>query len=134
MALAGPNTKPMHEDFIATAYPKVHESLKHTTKEHVFLENLPSSSGTLSSMKSLDDAFTYGDQFLYDKPTEEELDKANVEIEVESMVSVTIHQASSTTPPVSTPVIDLTQLKTVSPPNQELIFTATRVTTTTTLM
>ncbi|GJV89908.1 retrovirus-related pol polyprotein from transposon TNT 1-94 [Tanacetum coccineum] len=74
VALAGPNTKPMHKDFIATVNPKVHESLKHTTEEHVFLENLPSSSRTLSSMKNLDDAFTYGDQFLNDKPTEEEPD------------------------------------------------------------
>nr|GEX21578.1 integrase, catalytic region, zinc finger, CCHC-type, peptidase aspartic, catalytic [Tanacetum cinerariifolium] len=44
-------------------YPKVHESLKHTTKEHVFLENPPSSSKNLSSMKNLDDAFTFA---LYD--------------------------------------------------------------------
>ncbi|GJT51112.1 hypothetical protein Tco_0977269 [Tanacetum coccineum] len=30
VALAGPNLEPMHEDFIATVYLKVHESLKHT--------------------------------------------------------------------------------------------------------
>ncbi|GJZ41347.1 hypothetical protein Tco_0588233 [Tanacetum coccineum] len=59
VALAGPNPEPMHEDFIATGYPEVHESLKHTTEKHVFLKNPPSSSGTLSSMKNLDDAFTY---------------------------------------------------------------------------
>ncbi|GKA58640.1 hypothetical protein Tco_0757953 [Tanacetum coccineum] len=106
----------MHEDFIATVYPKVHECLKHTTEEHVFLENPPSSSGTLSSMKNLDDAFTYGDQFLSDKPTEEEPGKANVETKVESMVTVPIHQASSSVPPLSTPVIDLTPPKPVSPP------------------
>ncbi|GKB76267.1 hypothetical protein Tco_0943162 [Tanacetum coccineum] len=29
----GPNPKPMHEDFIATVYPEVHESLKLTTEE-----------------------------------------------------------------------------------------------------
>ncbi|GKC41874.1 hypothetical protein Tco_1059596 [Tanacetum coccineum] len=132
VALAGPNPEPMHEDFIATVYPKVHESLKHTTEEHVFLENPPSSSGTLSSMKNLDDAFTYGDQFLYDKPTEEETDKANVETEVESMVTIPIHQASLIAPPFSTPVIDLIQPKPVSPPIQEPIFTATTATTTTT--
>ncbi|GKC82208.1 hypothetical protein Tco_1137925, partial [Tanacetum coccineum] len=90
---------------------KGHKSLKHTTDEHVFLENPPSSSGTLSSMKNLDDAFTYGDQFLYNKSTEEEPDKANVETKVKSMVSVPIHQASSTAPPLSTLVIDLTQPK-----------------------
>ncbi|GKC01030.1 hypothetical protein Tco_0987166 [Tanacetum coccineum] len=65
-ALAGPNPKPMDDDFNATIYPKVHESLKHTTEEHVHLENLLSSSGTLSSMKNLDDAFTFDDQFLND--------------------------------------------------------------------
>ncbi|GJZ90136.1 hypothetical protein Tco_0662063 [Tanacetum coccineum] len=71
-ALAGPNPESMHDDFIAKVYPKVHESLKHTTEEHVHLENPLSSSGTLSSMKNLDDAFTFDDQFLNDKPTEEE--------------------------------------------------------------
>nr|GEV89810.1 reverse transcriptase domain-containing protein [Tanacetum cinerariifolium] len=59
VALARPNPKPMHEDFISTVYLKVYESLKHTTKEQVFLENLPSSSGTLLSMKNLDDSFTF---------------------------------------------------------------------------
>nr|GEU91789.1 hypothetical protein [Tanacetum cinerariifolium] len=73
VALAGPNPEPMHEDFIAKVYPKVHESLKHTTEEHVFLENPPSLSRTLSSMKNLNDYFTFGDQFIDDKPTEEEL-------------------------------------------------------------
>nr|GFC04908.1 hypothetical protein [Tanacetum cinerariifolium] len=72
---AGSNPRPSH----------------HTTEEQVFLENPASSYGTLSSMKSLDDAFTYSDQFLYDKPMEEELGKANVETKVESMVTVLIH-------------------------------------------
>nr|GEU73355.1 hypothetical protein [Tanacetum cinerariifolium] len=119
VALAGPNPKPMHKDFIATVYPKVHKILKHTTKEHVFLENPPSSSRTLSSMKNLDEAFTFGDQFINDKPTKEEPGKANVESEVESMVSVPIHQAFSSTPPLSTPIIDLTTPKPISPPAQE---------------
>nr|GEV85753.1 reverse transcriptase domain-containing protein [Tanacetum cinerariifolium] len=59
VVLAGPNRKPMHEDFIATIYPQVNEILKLKTDEQVHLENLPSSSGTLSSMKNLDDAFTF---------------------------------------------------------------------------
>ncbi|GJZ67790.1 hypothetical protein Tco_0631030 [Tanacetum coccineum] len=105
VALALSNPKPMHEDFIALVYPKVHESLMHTTEEH----------------------------FLYDKPTEEELNKANVEIEVESMVTVPIHQISSSTPPLSTPVIVISSPKPVSPPIQEPVFTATTATTTTTL-
>ncbi|GJX00739.1 hypothetical protein Tco_0184652 [Tanacetum coccineum] len=131
VALAGPNPETMYEDFIAIVYPKVHESLKYTTEEHVFLENPPSLPGTLSSMKNLDDAFTYGDQFLNDKPTEEELGKVNLEAEVESMVTIPIHQASSTVPPLSTSIIDLTPPKPVSPPIQEPIFTATTITTTT---
>ncbi|GJX98311.1 hypothetical protein Tco_0355330 [Tanacetum coccineum] len=56
VALAGPNPEHMHDVFLATNYPKVHESLKHTTKEHVHLENPPSSSRTLSSMKNLEDS------------------------------------------------------------------------------
>ncbi|GJZ96437.1 hypothetical protein Tco_0668771 [Tanacetum coccineum] len=133
MVQAEPNLEPMHEDFVATVYPQVHESLKLTTKKHVHIENPPSSSETLSSMKNLDDVFTFGDQFLNKKPTEEEPGKANVETAVESMVTVPIHQASSSTPPLSTPIIDLTPPKPVSPPTQEPVFTATTATTTTTL-
>ncbi|GJS26230.1 hypothetical protein Tco_0486850 [Tanacetum coccineum] len=132
VALAGPDPKPMHDDFIATVYPQVHESLKRPDEEHVHMENPLSSTGTLSSMKNLD-AYTYGDQFFNDKPTEEEPDKANMESEVESMVTVLIHQASSSVPPLSTPVIDLTPLKPVSSTIQAPIFIATTTTTTTTL-
>ncbi|GJW53711.1 hypothetical protein Tco_0097796 [Tanacetum coccineum] len=109
--LAGPNPEHMHEDFIATVYPDVHENLKLTTEEQVHIENPPSSSGTLSSMKNLEDAFTFGDQFLNEKSMEEEPRKANVETKVESMVIVPIHQASSSVPPLSTPIIDLSPPK-----------------------
>nr|GFA79661.1 hypothetical protein [Tanacetum cinerariifolium] len=119
VVLVGPNPEPMHEDFIATIYPRVHESLKLTTKEKVHIENPPSSSGTLSSMKNRDDTLTFGDQFLNDKPTEDEPGKANVETEVESMVTVLIHQASSSAPPLSTPIIDLAHPKPISPSAQE---------------
>ncbi|GKG06320.1 hypothetical protein Tco_0326406, partial [Tanacetum coccineum] len=34
VALAGPNPEPMHEDFMVTVYPQVHESLKHPDEEH----------------------------------------------------------------------------------------------------
>nr|GEV80263.1 hypothetical protein [Tanacetum cinerariifolium] len=44
-----------------------------------------SSTGTLSSMQNLDDAYTIGDQFLNDKSTEDEPGKLNVEAEVVSM-------------------------------------------------
>ncbi|GJY77205.1 hypothetical protein Tco_0482321 [Tanacetum coccineum] len=131
VAQAGPNPEPMHKDFIATVYPHVHESLKLTTDKEVHIENPPSSSGTLSSMKNLEDAFTFGDQFLNEKSTKEVLGKANVETEVESMVIVPIHQASSLIPLLSNPNINLSPPKPVSPPVQETIFSTTTATTTT---
>ncbi|GJZ92899.1 hypothetical protein Tco_0664964 [Tanacetum coccineum] len=78
VALAGPNPEHMDEDFYATAYPKVHENLKLRTDEHVILENPESSSATLSSMKNLDETDNFGDQFLNDKPTEDDQEKTNV--------------------------------------------------------
>ncbi|GJW43248.1 hypothetical protein Tco_0072047 [Tanacetum coccineum] len=132
VALAGPDPEPMHDDFVATVYPQVHESLKHPDEEHVHEENPLSSTGTLSSMKNLD-AFNFGDQFLNDKPIEEDPRKTNMETEVESMVNIPIHQASSLVPPLSTPVIDLSPPKLVPSTTQAPIFTATTVTTTTTL-
>ncbi|GKA26735.1 hypothetical protein Tco_0712844 [Tanacetum coccineum] len=92
----------MYEDFIATVYPAVHGNLKLTTEE----------------------------QFLNDKSTKEELEKANVETEVKSMVIVPIHQASSLVPQLSTTIVDLSPPKPVSPPVQEPIITATTATTT----
>ncbi|GKA66318.1 hypothetical protein Tco_0766126 [Tanacetum coccineum] len=112
VALAGPDPEPMHDDFVATMYPQVHESLKHPNEEHVHLENPLSSTGTLSSLKNLDN-FTFGDQFIADKSPEDEPRNANMETKVESMVTVPIHQASSSVPPLSTPVIDLTPPKPV---------------------
>ncbi|GJT31024.1 hypothetical protein Tco_0911299 [Tanacetum coccineum] len=48
VALAGPDPEPMHDGFVATFYPQVHESLKHTTEEHVcwshfntFIDRIP---------------------------------------------------------------------------------------------
>ncbi|GKC95229.1 hypothetical protein Tco_1160671 [Tanacetum coccineum] len=114
VAQAGPNPEPMYEDFMATVYPQVHESLKLTAEERVHIENQPSFIGTLSSMKNLEDTFTFGDQFLNDKPTEEEPGKAHAETKVEFMVIVPIHQASSSVPPISTPVIDLSPPKPLS--------------------
>ncbi|GJU14376.1 hypothetical protein Tco_1142342 [Tanacetum coccineum] len=70
----------MHDDFLTTIYPKVHKSLKHTTEEHVHLENPPSSSETLSSIKNLEDNFTFSDQFINnDKSQEDEPGKTTKE-------------------------------------------------------
>ncbi|GJZ22281.1 retrovirus-related pol polyprotein from transposon TNT 1-94 [Tanacetum coccineum] len=46
-------------------------------------------------------------QFFVEKPHEEEPGKTNPEAEVQSMVSVPIHQDTSSVPPMTTPVIDL---------------------------
>nr|GEU77175.1 hypothetical protein [Tanacetum cinerariifolium] len=83
-----------------------------------------SSSGTLSSMKNLDDAYTIGDQFMNDKSTEDEPGKLNAESEVVYMVTVLIHQASSSIPTLSTPIIDLSPPKPTSS-TKAPIFTAT---------
>nr|GEW39052.1 retrovirus-related Pol polyprotein from transposon TNT 1-94 [Tanacetum cinerariifolium] len=40
VALAGSNPEPIHDDFVATIYPKVHESLKFLAHEQVFLEDI----------------------------------------------------------------------------------------------
>ncbi|GKF73392.1 hypothetical protein Tco_0219724, partial [Tanacetum coccineum] len=132
VALAGPDPEPTHDEFIANVYPKVHESLKFPAYEHVILEDPPSSTGTLSSMNNLEDAYTIGDQFFNDKSTEDEPGKLNVEAEVVSMVTVPIYQASSSVPPMSTPVIDLSPPKLTPSTTQAPVFTATTSTTTTT--
>ncbi|GJY26467.1 hypothetical protein Tco_0401193 [Tanacetum coccineum] len=80
--------------------------------------------GTLSSMKNLDDAYAIGDPFINVKSTDDEPRKLNVEAEVVSMVTVLIYQASSSVPPLSTPVIDLSPPKPASFNTQAPIFTA----------
>nr|GEW53724.1 hypothetical protein [Tanacetum cinerariifolium] len=129
VALAEPDLEPMHDDFVATMYPQVHECLKHPNEEHIHVENPLSSTRILSSMKNLD-AYTYGDQFFNDKPTGEDLRKTNMETEVKSMDTVPIHQASSLVTPLSTPVIDLTHPKPIPSTTLAPIFTATTTTET----
>ncbi|GKE76620.1 hypothetical protein Tco_1542740, partial [Tanacetum coccineum] len=114
VALAGPDPEPTHDKFMADLYPKVQESLKFSADKHVILEDPLSSTGTLSSMKNLEDAYAIGDQFINDKSTEDEPRKLNVEAEVVSMVTVPIYQASSSVPPLSIPVIDLSPPKPAS--------------------
>ncbi|GJU06968.1 hypothetical protein Tco_1123398 [Tanacetum coccineum] len=133
MALAGPDPKPTHNEFMADLYPKVQESLKFSADEHVILEDPLSSIGTLSSMKNLEDAYAIGDQFINDKSTNDELGKLNMEAEVVSMVTVLIYQASSSVPPLSIPVIDLSPPKPASSTTKTPIFTTTTMTTTTPL-
>ncbi|GKD87378.1 hypothetical protein Tco_1358532, partial [Tanacetum coccineum] len=92
-----------------------------------------SSSGTLSSMKNMDDTYTFGDQFLNDKSTEDEPGKLNVEVEVVSMVTILIYQVDTSIPPLSTPIIEILSPRSSSPLVHAPIITATTVTTSTTL-
>ncbi|GJT39952.1 hypothetical protein Tco_0939817 [Tanacetum coccineum] len=131
VALAGPDPELTHDEFMADLYPKVQESLNFLADEHVILEDPLSSTRTLSSMKNLEDAYAIRDQFINDKSTDDDSRKLNVEAEVVSMVTVPIYQASSSVPPLSTPVIDLKPPKLASSTTQTLIFTATTMTTTT---
>ncbi|GJR87342.1 hypothetical protein Tco_0211353 [Tanacetum coccineum] len=84
-ASSQPNTEQMDDEFTSTAYPKVQENLKLPTKGDVRLKEPASSAGTLSSMKNLNK------EFLVEKSQEDELEKTNTEVEVQSMVTVPIH-------------------------------------------
>ncbi|GJS22477.1 hypothetical protein Tco_0451109, partial [Tanacetum coccineum] len=131
VSLAGPNPEHMDEEFLATAYPKVHENLKLITDERVIEDNPESHSGSMSSMKNLEDTDNFGDQFLYDKPTEDELEKSKDINESDSTIPDPSHQIVTSPPPVIAPVIEHSSPKPsshVTPPpiNTE----ATSITTT----
>nr|GEU43473.1 hypothetical protein [Tanacetum cinerariifolium] len=98
----------MDEGFTVTAYPNVQENLKLTVEEQVILEVPASSTGTLSSLQHLAKDLSFGDLFFNDKSSEADNEKTTAETEVESMVSVIIQQDTSSIPPMTTPIIDLT--------------------------
>ncbi|GJW85980.1 hypothetical protein Tco_0159125 [Tanacetum coccineum] len=97
----------MDEGFTATTYPEVQENLKLTVDEQVIPEEPVSSTGTLSSLQHLAKDFSFGDQFLNDKPSEADNEKTTANTEAESIVSITIQQDTSIIPPMTSPVIDL---------------------------
>nr|GEZ92975.1 hypothetical protein [Tanacetum cinerariifolium] len=125
-----PSTEQLDEGFLATAYPKIQESLKLAVEEQVLLEEPASSSGILSSLHHLIKDISFGDQFFSDKPLD--VDK-NAETEVESMVNVSIQQATSSIliSPMTSPIIDLSS-RPVSPKVHQQ-FKATTTDTTTTI-
>ncbi|GKA82775.1 hypothetical protein Tco_0789523, partial [Tanacetum coccineum] len=104
-ASSQPQPEHMDEGFIATAYPEVQENLKLTVDEQMIPEEPVSSTGTLSSLQHLTKDFSYGDQFIDDKPSEANNEKTTADTEAESMVSVTIQQDTSVIPPMTSPVI-----------------------------
>nr|GEV05697.1 hypothetical protein [Tanacetum cinerariifolium] len=92
--------------------------------EHVILEEPLSSSRTLSPMKNLDNDYTFKDQFLNDKSTEDDLGKLK-DSKVVSMVMVPIHQVSSLVTLLSTSIINLYPPRPVPATTHAPTFTAT---------
>ncbi|GKB40471.1 hypothetical protein Tco_0885413 [Tanacetum coccineum] len=75
-ALTGPDPEPMQEDQTGSNSGKAHVSLD----ERVIDDKPESHSGSMSSMKNLDDTFNFGDQFLHDKPTEDDQEKSKLRV------------------------------------------------------
>ncbi|GJZ38034.1 hypothetical protein Tco_0584225 [Tanacetum coccineum] len=111
VSLAGPNPEYMDDEFLATAYPKVHENLKLITNERVINDKPESHSGSMSSMKNLDDTFNFGDQFLHDKPTEDDQEKSKAREESDSTIPDPSHQTVTSTPLVIAPFTDVSSSK-----------------------
>ncbi|GKD48838.1 hypothetical protein Tco_1277814 [Tanacetum coccineum] len=89
------NPEQMDEEFTTTAYSNVQENLKLPTEGEVRLEEPASSAGTLSSLQNLNKELSFTDQFLVEKSQEDKPEKTNTEAEVQSMVTVPIHQDTS---------------------------------------
>ncbi|GJR31256.1 hypothetical protein Tco_1107488 [Tanacetum coccineum] len=101
----------MDDEFLATTYPKVHGNLKLITDKRVIEDNLESHFGSMSSMKNLEDTDNFRDQFLYDKPTEDDQEKSKVVNESDSTIPDPSHQTIPLTPLVISPVIDFSSHK-----------------------
>ncbi|GKA08306.1 hypothetical protein Tco_0687637 [Tanacetum coccineum] len=78
--LAGPNPKHMDDEFLATAYPKVHENLKLITDERV----------------------------IDDKPEKDDQEKSKAREEFDSNIPDSSHQTVTSTPPVIAPFTTVT--------------------------
>ncbi|GKD82287.1 hypothetical protein Tco_1349126 [Tanacetum coccineum] len=90
----------------------------------------------MSSLQHIDKELSFADQFLVEKSQEDEPEKTNTELEIQSMVTAIINQDTSTVPLMTTRVIDLTVSQpvptAVQAPLPTLTATATSTTTTTT--
>ncbi|GJR95756.1 hypothetical protein Tco_0267930 [Tanacetum coccineum] len=120
-----PNPEQMDEEFTTMAYPNVQENLKLPTEGEVRLEEPASSAGTLSSMQNLDKELSFTNQFLVEKSQEDEPEKTNTEVEVQSMVTVPIHQDTASVPLMTSSIIDLTVSQPASTMVQASIPTST---------
>ncbi|GJS59629.1 hypothetical protein Tco_0654413 [Tanacetum coccineum] len=107
VSLAGPNPEHMNDEFLATAYPKVHENLKLITDERVIDDNPESHSGSMSSMKNLEDTDNFEE-------------KSKVVDESDSTIPDPSHQTIASTPPVIAPFTEFSYPKPsllVTPPS-----------------
>ncbi|GKC28983.1 hypothetical protein Tco_1036277 [Tanacetum coccineum] len=87
-----PQLEHMDEGFTATAYPNVQENLNLTVDEQVIPEEPVSSTGELSSLQHLAKDFSFGDQFLNDKPFEAYNEKTTADTEAESMIKESVKE------------------------------------------
>ncbi|GKF08561.1 hypothetical protein Tco_0042785 [Tanacetum coccineum] len=109
------------------------ENLKLPIEDQVVLEDPASSTGTLSSLQNLDRELSFTNRFFVKKSQEDKPKKTNTESEVLSMVTVPIHQDSSSVPPMTTLAIDLTVSHPVSIMIHALLPTSTVTVTTITI-
>ncbi|GKA87602.1 hypothetical protein Tco_0809366 [Tanacetum coccineum] len=63
-------------------------------------------------MKRLTTTFNFGDQFLHDKPTEDDQEKSKAREESDSTIPDTSHQTETSIPPVIAPFTEILSLKT----------------------
>ncbi|GJR58419.1 hypothetical protein Tco_1500581 [Tanacetum coccineum] len=96
-----------HEEFSSKMYPNVQDNLKLPVEERVILKEPASSTRTLSYVHHLDKDFNFSDQFLNDKSFDAKKEKTRAEAEVESMITVTIQQDTSSIPLMTFKVLDL---------------------------
>ncbi|GJZ00669.1 hypothetical protein Tco_0518098 [Tanacetum coccineum] len=74
-------------------------NLKLITGERVLNDKPESHSGSMSSLKNLDDTVNFGDQFLHDHPTEDDQEKSKAKEESDSNIPDPSHQTVTSTPP-----------------------------------
>ncbi|GKA56215.1 hypothetical protein Tco_0755287 [Tanacetum coccineum] len=67
-----------------------------------------SHSGSMSSLKNLDDTVNFGDQFLHDQPTEDDQEKSKAREEFDSNIPDSSHQTVTSTPPLIAPFTNVT--------------------------
>ncbi|GJW96888.1 hypothetical protein Tco_0178696 [Tanacetum coccineum] len=111
-ALAGPDPEPMEEDQTGSDSGKLHFMKPEAHTENGGIDDIQKVIiGSMSSMKNLDDTFNFGDQFLHDKPTEDDQEKSKAREESDSTIPDPSHQTETSTPPVIAPFTEVSSSK-----------------------